>query len=142
MLGNCSEIKALPPRYSKRMMRRVYHTTLWRTTTCTMREAEKSPYMDLRRGIPTTSVLGRVEREKRVMAQSPLPPKKARQRKRRMRMTNFWRVSAAMKPKFMVYGSLDEMKWKERTGTANTATKRLIPEHWSGVKIFHHFTEP
>lgn len=34
------------------------------------------------------------------------------------------------------------MKWKERIGTAKTETKRLIPEHCSAVKIFHHLTEP
>ena len=34
------------------------------------------------------------------------------------------------------------MKWKESSGTAKTATKRLMPEHWSGVKMPHHRTDP
>ena len=42
----------------------------------------------------------------------------------------------------MVKGLLVEMKWKERSGTPKSATKRLIPEHWSGVKIRHQRTEP
>ena len=42
----------------------------------------------------------------------------------------------------MVKGLLVEMKWKERSGTAKSAMKQLIPEHWSGVKIRHQRTEP
>jgi hypothetical protein len=42
----------------------------------------------------------------------------------------------------MAYGSLLEMKWKESSGTAKTATKRLIPAHCSGVSTPHHRTEP
>ncbi|OMP05421.1 xaa-Pro dipeptidase isoform 2 [Corchorus olitorius] len=34
------------------------------------------------------------------------------------------------------------MKWKDSTGTAKTATNRLIPEHCSAVNILHHFTDP
>lgn len=44
-------------------------------------------------------------------------------------MMIFCKVSAAMNLKFMAYGSLEEMKWKERSGTANIATNLLIPEH-------------
>lgn len=44
-------------------------------------------------------------------------------------MISFCKVSAAMKRKFISYGLFVEMKWKERSGTANTATKRLMPEH-------------
>ena len=77
-----------------------------------------------------TSVLGSVEREKIVMLHSRLPePVKLAQRTKRASMRIFWRVSAAMKRRFMAYGLLVEMKWKERRGTANMATKRLIPEH-------------
>ncbi|WJX54493.1 hypothetical protein P8452_40370 [Trifolium repens] len=34
------------------------------------------------------------------------------------------------------------MKWNDSKGTANRATKRLMPQHWLGENIFHHFTEP
>jgi hypothetical protein len=34
------------------------------------------------------------------------------------------------------------MKWKDSSGTAKSATKRLIPEHWSGEKMRHHRTDP
>uniref|UniRef100_A0A0A9DNJ0 Uncharacterized protein n=1 Tax=Arundo donax TaxID=35708 RepID=A0A0A9DNJ0_ARUDO len=68
--GNCSEMSALAPRYSKRKSMRVYQMTLWSTTICTMRDPEKSPYMARSSGMPMTSVLGSVEREKSVMVQS------------------------------------------------------------------------
>ena len=74
----------------------------WRTTICTMRSPEKSPYMPLRRGMPMTRVLGRVVREKRVMVQSKEPlGLSLHQRKRRERTMTFWRESAARKRRFM-----------------------------------------
>ena len=50
-------------------------------------------------------------------------------RKRRKRTASFCSVSATRKRRFMVKGLLVEMKWKERSRTAKSATKRLIPEH-------------
>lgn len=91
-----------------------------------------------------TSVLGKVASEKSVMSQSKEPDleKKMAQRERKKRTSSLERVSAMMNFVSIWYGLFREMKWKERTGTAKTATKRLIPEHWSGVNILHHFTEP
>lgn len=49
-----------------------------------------------------TRVLGRVEREKRVMVQSKEPLRLSlHQRKRRARTIIFWRESAARKRRFM-----------------------------------------
>ncbi|KAH0993502.1 hypothetical protein GBA52_004985 [Prunus armeniaca] len=51
--------------------------------------------MALSRVMPMTKVLRRVEKEKKVIIHSRLPPlEKACQRKRATRMTTFWRDSA------------------------------------------------
>ncbi|KAK2967839.1 hypothetical protein RJ640_001781 [Escallonia rubra] len=47
-----------------------------------------------------------------------------------------------MNLKFIAYGLLVEMKWNDSIGMAKIATKRLMPEHWSGENIYHHRTEP
>jgi hypothetical protein len=95
-----------------------------------------------------TRVLGSVEREKSVMLLSrPRRRRGSGQRReearaRSARTASFWSVSAARKRRFMAKGLLVEMKWKERSGTAKSATKQLMPEHWSGVKMRHQRTEP
>lgn len=76
------------------------------------------------------------------MDQSKLPlEEKWAKRKRRRRIRSLERESAAMKRKFILKGLMREMKSKESKGMAKVATKRLMPAHCSGVKIFHHFTE-
>ncbi|BAT15776.1 Os12g0133850, partial [Oryza sativa Japonica Group] len=147
--GNCSMTRSRAPRYSKRNSMSVYQMMHWSTTICTMRLPESAPaaapaaaYIPLSSGMPMTRVLGRVEREKRVMSQSRDPRAERRhQSARRARTMSFWSVSAARKRRFMAKGLLVEMKWKERSGTAKSATKRLMPEHWSGEKMRHHRTE-
>ena len=125
----------------------VYQMMHWRTTTWTMSvPAASGPYMPRSSGMPMTSVLGSVEREKSVMLQSRLRTEDAKGRRaakrRSARTMSFWSVSAARKRRFIWKGLLMEMKWKERSGTAKSATKRLMPEHWSGVKMRHQRTEP
>lgn len=112
-----------------------YQMMHWRTTSCTMRLWVKSPYMARSKGIPMTRVLGKVAMEKRVMSQSNPPWEKPAHKERIRSTRTFERVSASMNLVSIWYGLFWEMKWKERTGTAKTATKRLIPEHCSGVKI-------
>jgi len=108
-----------------------------------MREWVKSPYMAWRRGMPMTRVLGRVAREKRVMSHSREPLAKKRVQSERRRSTrSLESVSAMMNLVFIWYGLFIEMKWKESTGMAKTATNRFMPEHCSGLNILHHFTEP
>lgn len=93
--------------------------------------------------MPITSVFGSVEREKIVIIHSRQPfLVKLVQKNRTTSMMIFCRVSAAMKRKFISYGLFVDMKWKDKRGTAKMATKRLMPEHWSGEKIFHQRTEP
>ena len=90
-----------------------------------------------------TRVFGRDESENKVMDHSREPLELVLDQIANATKTmSFWRVSAAMNLKFIAYGLLVDMKWKERRGTANKATNRLMPEHWSGLKIFHHFIEP
>uniref|UniRef100_J3LH03 Uncharacterized protein n=1 Tax=Oryza brachyantha TaxID=4533 RepID=J3LH03_ORYBR len=141
--GNCSVMSIRAPRYSNMKSMSVYQMMHCSTTICTMRLPENSPYMPLSNGIPMTSVLGSVESEKSVMVHSRLPRRLRWLHAVSMASTiSFCSVSAAMNRRFIVYGLLVEMKWNDSSGTANSATKRLIPEHWSGVKMRHHFTDP
>ena len=71
--GNCSVMSIRAPRYSNMKSMSVYQMMHWSTTICTMRLPEKSPYMPLSSGMPMTSVLGSVEREKSVMVHSRQP---------------------------------------------------------------------
>uniref|UniRef100_A0A0A9GCM5 Uncharacterized protein n=1 Tax=Arundo donax TaxID=35708 RepID=A0A0A9GCM5_ARUDO len=101
--GNCSVISIRAPRYSNMNSISVYQIMHWSTTICTMRLPEKSPYMPLSRGIPMTSVLGSVEREKSVMVHSRLPRRLRWLHAVSMASTmSFCSVSAAMKRRFMV----------------------------------------
>jgi hypothetical protein len=128
--GNCSMISIFAPRYSKRNKSNVYHIIHCKTTTCTIKFPEKFPYIAFSNGIPITSVLGNVDTEKIVIIHSGLPLLvKLVHSPSTTSIISFCSVSAAMNLKFMVYGSLEEMKWKESNGTANMATNRLIPEH-------------
>jgi hypothetical protein len=81
-----------------------YHIIHWRTTTCTMRLWVKSPYMALSKGMPMTSVLGKVAIEKRVMSQSNPPLKKITHIDSRTRTKTFERVSAIMNLVSIWYG--------------------------------------
>jgi len=119
-----------------------YHIIHWRTTTCTMRLWVNSPYMALSKGMPMTSVLGKVAIEKRVMSQSNPPLKKTTHADSRTRTKTFERVSASMNLVSIWYGLFWAMKWKDSTGTAKTATNLLIPEHCSGVNILYRLTDP
>ncbi|BAS73382.1 Os01g0643450 [Oryza sativa Japonica Group] len=144
--GNWSAISIRAARNSKRKSISVYQMMHWSTTIWTMSEPEYGPYMAISSGIPMTSVLGSVEREKSVMDQSsrgaPVREGRRDHAASPARTSSFCSVSAARKRRFMAYGSLVEMKWKDRSGTAKMATKRLMPEHWSGVKMPHHRTDP
>nr|ACR35104.1 unknown [Zea mays] len=71
--GNCSVMRILAPRYSNMNSISVYQMMHWSTTICTMRLPEKSPYMPLSSGMPITSVLGSVDKEKSVMVHSRQP---------------------------------------------------------------------
>lgn len=88
-----------------------------------------------------TSVFGKVETEKSVINQSNCPLQIA-QSDSKTSTNTLERVSANMNLVSIWYGLFWEMKWKDSTGTAKTATNRLMPEHCSGEKIFHHLTEP
>lgn len=86
--------------------------------------------MAINKGIPITSVLGRVESENMVIDHSRLPfLEKLAHSARTMSMISFCRVSAKINLKFIAYMSFLDMKWNDSKGTAKIATKRFMPEH-------------
>jgi hypothetical protein len=75
--------------------------------------------MDFSSGIPITRVLGRVDREKRVMAHSRLPLlEKLAQQSKTTKIKTLETPSAAMKRRSILYGIILEINSMDRSGTA------------------------
>ncbi|PKI26164.1 hypothetical protein CRG98_049147, partial [Punica granatum] len=68
--GKRSLMRILAARYLNMSRRRLYQMTLRKTITWTMRMPTGLPHIVSRRWMPTMSVLGREDREKRVMDHS------------------------------------------------------------------------
>jgi len=127
---------------SNRNNNKLYQIRLCRPTICERSGSASAPCIALRSGIPRIKVLGNVERERPVMIQFNRPRElilaSAVSTKR---ASSFWRKSANISFRFILYGLIPEITWNDNNGIENLATNLFMPAHWSGVKSFHHFTE-
>ncbi|KAG6390659.1 hypothetical protein SASPL_148397 [Salvia splendens] len=107
---------------------------------CSEIKDRASSYMPLRKGMPTTRGVGEggegKEGDGPVEGSSGADPRPDSEDDKLLERVG---GDEAVVHGVGVVGG-DEVEGEERDD--EEAMKRLMPEHWSGVKIFHHLTEP